>query len=107
MIRSKLWNNDKIKIKKHKLKGNLNAINKAAKNSFKFHRIKDIPDHGKRLPGPRKVDPQEVFYFPPTTHRRPMEASSDSPPSRGYMNTIHPHIHSDTRIVCYADDITI
>ncbi|GIY69312.1 hypothetical protein CDAR_121161 [Caerostris darwini] len=42
---------------------------------------------------PRKVGllpvgPREVFYFPPTTHRRPMEASPDPPPgdaaSRGY-----------------------
>ncbi|GIY49400.1 uncharacterized protein CEXT_27991 [Caerostris extrusa] len=24
-----------------------------------------------------------------------------------YTNTIHPHIHSDTRIACYADDIAI
>ncbi|GIY47552.1 reverse transcriptase domain-containing protein [Caerostris extrusa] len=24
-----------------------------------------------------------------------------------YMNTIHPYIHSDTRIACYADDIAI
>ncbi|GIX95692.1 reverse transcriptase domain-containing protein [Caerostris extrusa] len=24
-----------------------------------------------------------------------------------YMDTIHPHIHSDTRIACYADDIAI
>ncbi|GIY39610.1 hypothetical protein CEXT_543931 [Caerostris extrusa] len=41
-----------------------------------------ITNHGKRLLGPRKVGllpvgPREVFYFPPTTHRRSMEASPD------------------------------
>ncbi|GIY26411.1 hypothetical protein CDAR_570011 [Caerostris darwini] len=42
-------------------------------------RFQYITIPGKRLPGPQEVGllpvgPREVFYFPPTTHRRPMEA---------------------------------